>query len=416
MRKNLRFSFLLLGTCCLSAITFAQNDRFAFAVTDLQQTGSGWNAIRKLDLATGEYSQVLFNGMDGKLAVYDAATKKEFTPAADAKFGNIMQFPFYSGVAATAYDKKNNRLYFTPMFIDQLRYVDLKTMKVYYVNEKPFTKFGNLHNDEGKIITRMVIAPDGNGYAVSNDASTFIKFSTGKNLQVTQLGSLVDDPANGGVSIYNRCSSWGGDMVADDAGNLVIITSRNSIYKVKIETKVASLQGYIKGLSKDFTSNGAVVTNEGKILVSSAVSNDSYFIVNPKDWTATAFKTAGSVYRSSDLANSNYLQTKPQTNVPEFTTRKIPGNIIASSKIMVYPNPVSNNQFMLQFGKITAGTYNLELTDVMGRVVMQRNVNVQAEDQVESISLKSTMARGIYLVKIIDQENKSVLSQKLVVQ
>ena len=156
-----------------------------------------------------------------------------------------------------------------------------------------------------------------------------------------------------------------------------------------------------------------MVTNEGKILVSSAVSNDSYFIVNPKDWTATAFKTAGSVYRSSDLANSNYLQTKPQIITPEFITRRVPENIMASSKIMVYPNPVSNNQFMLQFGKITAGTYNLELTDVMGRVVMQRNVNVQAEDQVESISLKSTMARGIYLVKVIDQEKKSVLSQKL---
>ncbi len=415
MRKNLRFSFLFLGTCCLAAITFAQNDRFAFAVTDLQQSGSGWNALRKLDLTTGEYSQVLLNGNDAKTVVYDATTKKSFIPAVDARLGNIMQTPFYSGVAATAYDKKNNRLYFTPMFIDQLRYVDLKTMKVFYVTDQSFTKFGNMHSDEGKIITRMVIAPDGNGYAITNDATAFIKFSTGKNLQITQLGSLVDDPANGGVSVHNRCSSWGGDMVADDAGNLFILTSRNSIYKVNIETKVATLLGYIKGLSKEFTSNGAVVNNEGKILVSSAVSNNSYFVVEPKNWTATEYNGAAGVYRSSDLANSNYLQTKPTVTVPEFATRRTPDNMIVS-KIMVYPNPVSNNQFTLQFGKITAGTYNIELTDVMGRVVMQRNVNVQAEDQVETISLKSTMARGVYLVKVIDQENKSVLSQKLVVQ
>ena len=37
-----------------------------------------------------------------------------------------------------------------------------------------------MHNDEAKIVTRMVIAPDGNGYAITNDANTFIRFSTGK--------------------------------------------------------------------------------------------------------------------------------------------------------------------------------------------------------------------------------------------
>ena len=169
-----------------------------------------------------------------------------------------------------AYDKKNNRLYFTPMFIDQLRYVDLKTMKVFYVTDQAFTKFGSMHNDEGKVITRMVINPDGTGYAVSNDANTFIRFTTGKKLQITQLGSLVDDPSNGGVSIHNRCSSWGGDMIADDEGNLYILSSRNSVYKIDVETKAAKLLGYIKGLPQDFTTNGAVVTTEGKVLVSSA--------------------------------------------------------------------------------------------------------------------------------------------------
>jgi hypothetical protein len=43
-------------------------------------------------------------------------------------------------------------------------------------------------------------------------------------------------------------------------------------------------------------------------------------------------------------------------------------------------------------------------------------VNVQAEDQVETIYLKRSMARGVYLVKVTDQNNKSVINQKLVVQ
>jgi hypothetical protein len=97
-------------------------------------------------------------------------------------------------------------------------------------------------------------------------------------------------------------------------------------------------------------------------------------------------------------------------------TRKAPGNIIAASKIQIYPNPVTNNQFTLQFGKIPAGNYDIEMTNVTGQVVMQRAVNVQSEDQVETISIKSSFARGVYLVKVSGRNNESVLSQKLVVQ
>jgi len=415
MRKNLLSATLLFGTITLSTFSHAQTDRFAFAITDLQQTGSGWNALRKLDLKTGEFTDVLLNGSDASLTAYDVSTRKAWKEIPDAKFGNFMQAPFATGVAAMAYDKKNNRLYFTPMFIDQLRYVDLKSMKVYYVTDQAFTKLGSMHNDEGKIITRMTINPDGTGYAVSNDANTFIKFTTGKKLQITQLGSLVDDPSNGGVSIHNRCSSWGGDMIADDEGGLYILSSRNSVYKIDVETKAAKLLGYIQGLPQDFTTNGAVVTPEGKILVSSAVNGSGYFVVDPKDWKATLYEAKAGVFRSSDLGNSNYLQTKPKTTAPEIATRRVP-DLVTPGKISIYPNPVTNNQFTLQFGKIAAGNYNIELTNVMGQTIMQRTVNVQAEDQVEIISIKSTVARGVYLVKVVGADKVSILNQKLVVQ
>lgn len=416
MRINLLSATLLLGTISISSLIYAQNDRFAFAVTDLQQTGSGWNALRKLDLKSGEFTPVLLNGSDAAITAYDVNTRKPWKAIPDVKLGNFMQAPFSTGVAAMAYDKKNNRLYFTPMYIDQLRYIDLKSMKVYYVTDQSFTKLGSMHNDEGKIITRMTINPDGTGYAVSNDGNTFIRFTTNKKLQVTQLGSLVDDPSNGGVSIHNRCSSWGGDMIADDEGNLYILSSRNSVYKIDVETKAARLLGYIKGLPQDFTTNGAVVTTEGKVLVSSAVNGNAYFLVDPKDWTATQYAAKAGIFRSSDLANSNYLQTRPKnTTTSEIVTKKIPDNII-QGKISIYPNPVSNNQFTLQFGKITPGNYDLEMTNVIGQVVMQRAVNVQSEDQVETISIKSSFARGVYLVKVTGRGSESVFSQKLVVQ
>ncbi len=256
MRKRLLPVSLLLGTILLTTLAQSQNDRFAYAVTDVQKEGANWSFLRKLNLQTGEYGQVVLNGTDLKQQAYDAATKKQIENFSTVeKYGYSTQPAFSSGVAAIAYDKKNNRVYYTPMFIDQLRYVDLKTMKVYYVTDQPLTGMPTKSSDQGNIVTRMTIAGDGNIYTMTNDATHLIRFSTGKKLNIEDLGTLVDDPANNGTSIHNSCSSYGGDMVADNDGNLYVISARNHVFKVNIETKEATHLGAITGLPSNFTVN-----------------------------------------------------------------------------------------------------------------------------------------------------------------
>ena len=63
MRRALPLA-LLLASINFSSNLSAQNDRFAYAITDISKEGAGWNALRKLDLQTGQYSQVLLNGLD----------------------------------------------------------------------------------------------------------------------------------------------------------------------------------------------------------------------------------------------------------------------------------------------------------------------------------------------------------------
>jgi hypothetical protein len=299
------------------------------------------------------------------------------------------------------------------MFIDQLRYIDLRTNKVYYVADQAFTKLGSMHNDEGKCITRMVINPDGTGYAISNDGNTFIKFTTGKKMVVTQLGALVDDPSNKAISIHNKCTSYGGDMICDNKGNLYIISARNQVFQVDPATKVAKHLGGIEGLSANFTVNGAVVDDEGTLLVSSAVYGDAYYVVNPKSWQASIYAGVKGVFRASDLANSNYLGSGTRRTTIETIPERVP---IFAKLINVYPNPVVADQFTLQFGKVPTGDYTVELMDVMGRNVLSRSVKVVAEEQTEAISLKSTNAKGIYLVKVLDKAKASVFEQKVMVQ
>ncbi len=415
MRKSLLYPTLVLGTAVLISTFTQAQDRFAYAITDVNQNTAGWTVLRKLNLQTGIYSDALLNGVDAKQVVYDASTKKQIEATVDARHNNYSQVAFSTGVAAIAFDKKNNRLYYTPMFIDQLRYIDLKTMKVYYVADQSFTG-GNIHNEEANIVTRMVIAPDGYGYAVTNDANSFIRFSTGKKLTIEQLGSLVDDPDNTGISCHNRCSSWGGDMVADDAGNLYMFTARNSVFRVNIETKVATWLGPIKGIPSDFTTNGVVVTDDGNLLAGSQGYTKSWYIIDPKSWSATEYKSPNGVYLTSDLANSNILTTRKKSPT-EITT--IPASEGALSNIIqLYPNPasVSNNQFKIQFNKLEAGDYTLELTDVTGKQVMTQKISVVNGGQVQTINLKKNTAQGIYLVKVSDIYSKSIFTQKLVVQ
>jgi hypothetical protein len=412
MIKNLRNAALALTLVSAAMSANAQNDRFAYAITDLTKDGTGWNALRKIDLATGEYSDVLFNGTVAAPAVYDAVSKKVLVQQPDARFGTALQYPFSTGVAAAAYDKKHNRLYYTPMFIDQLRYIDLKTMQVYYVADQNFTGLGNMHNDEGKCITRMVIGPDGDGYAITNDGNTFIKFTTGKKPAITQLGALVDDPSNNGISIHNRCSSFGGDMIADDKGNLYIMSARNHVFKVSIEDKVAKHLGVVEGLPATFTINGAAVDGDGNLLVSSAVDANAWYVVNPNSWDASVFSSNGA-YRASDLANSNFLQTGNKAKTIETLVR--PRSDFANL-VKVFPNPVVTDQFSMQFEKVPAGEYTMELTDVMGRVVAKKRIIVSSESQVEQISLKASNAKGVYLVRLADNTQKNVFEQKIIVQ
>jgi hypothetical protein len=409
MKRALPFCAALLAATTFSN-AHAQQDRFAYAITDLTNEGSGWNALRRLDLQTGAYSEVLLNGSDEKTARFDALSRKEVAQKEDPQYGTLLLAPFSTGVAAAAYDRQHNRLYFSPMFIDQLRYIDLTTMRLYSFNE-PFTGAGTMHSDEAKVVTRMAIAPDGTGYAISNDGNYFVQFTTGKKPTITKLGALLDDPSNDTVSIHDKSTAYGGDMIADADGNLYILSARNHVFKVNTSTRTATHLGPIMGLPKNFTVNGAVVTADGSLLVSSAVDGSGYFAINPDNWQATLYPLTAGVYRSSDLANSNYLSITKKLDVKTIVAKPLLNN-----RVHVYPNPVAGTRFTMQFTKLPVGDYFIEITDVSGKSISQRQVTINNPFQTQAMTLPAGAAKGVYLVKVMNRSQKAVYEQKVVVQ
>ena len=419
MSKHLRTASLLCGVLFSTSMLNAQQaDRSAYAITDITGQTANWTYLRKIDLNTGQYSAVLLDGNDQNLKAWDAATRKQMAaPLMDARFGQWSNAAFGTSVAALAFDKAHNRLYYTPMFIDQLRYIDLKTMKVYFVNGESFTGKPQKSPDQGNIVTRMVIASDGNGYALTNDATQLIRFSTGKKAHIEDLGTLVDDPANKNISVHNSCSSYGGDVVADDNGNIYLFTVRNHVFKVNLESRVASHLGVISGLPAGFTINGAAINEKNQVVVSSAVLTASFYTLDINSLKATALGS-NAEWHSSDLANSNLLVSgnKPRENKIDLISKNNPVDLIGNDKISVYPNPVTNNQFTIQFNSLDAGNYSIQLTDVTGRQIIKQDLVVNSESQLQVMKLPATAAKGIYVVKVADAKGKTVADSKIVVQ
>jgi hypothetical protein len=408
MRKILPFLVLSLFS---SLLAISQTDRFAFAITDVNKEGANWSFLRKIDLKTGAFSEVILNGTDAAPLAFDAATKKQLTePLKDARYGITANAAFGTGVAAIALDKKNNRLYYTPMFIDQLRYIDLKTMQVYFTNFE-FTGVKTKAGDQSNIITRMTIADDGNGYALTNDGNHLLQFTTGKKITVTDLGTVVDAPSNNAVSVHNSCNSYGGDMIADDDGNLYLFSNRTNVFKINLETKIATHLGTVSGLPATYTINGAAVNNNNQVLVSSAVDNSNIYTVDIKTLAATPVKSAGT-WRASDLATSNLLATRKTSPIVRIL-KAIQSN--DDGRIQVYPNPVTENRFTVQFN-LPEGKYTVQLNDVMGRLVSRTKTNIIGEGQTENFQLPALSGKGVYLVKVIDHNNKTVLIKKILVQ
>jgi hypothetical protein len=404
MRRDLRYALMLVLTTGFYSAAKSQTDHFVYAITSVQKSGTEWIALRKLNTQTGEFSNILLNGSDNNLAVYDAASRKKVDNFTTDERGNSIAQPAFGSVAAIAYDRETNRIYYTPMAVDQLRYIDLSTMKIFSVAGQSFGKAGNLSFVPGTV-SRMVIAPDGYGYTITNDGNHLFRFSTGTNSTITDLGELTDAASNK-ETVHNTCGNAGGDLIADDAGSLYLVSASNKVFKVDISTRRTQFLGNISGLPQGFSTNGVAVNDDGKLLVSSSINTEGYFAVDTKNWSASAYKT-NDIFSTSDLANSNILSTGS-------SLFKIPLN--TSNKIKVYPNPVATDEFNVQFNNLKPGNYTVELADAVGNSVLSHKVWVSQAAQTENIHFSTYNAQGFYFLKVLDENNAVVNTQILVVQ
>lgn len=426
-------TLLLLFFTSTLFTAFSQENNIAYAITGQAVANFNWTDIRMINMVSGKEVATLFENGKTKFAFLDAATRKPIQwninyqrPGSQnanltGPVANVVQNPNSSPTslmsAAAAYDKRHDKLFFASMRTGQLSWLDLRAG-----NETPtfYTLQTSLvnnvdYNDESFNITRMTIGADGNGYALTNDGNHLVRFTTGSKTIITDLGSLVDAESNNGISVHNKCSSWGGDIVADAFGKLYLLCASKNVFIIDPETRLATYKGSISNLSSTFTLNGAAVIDDNNVFISSANTFEGYYKVDINKLSGSKVTTEGKVYNASDLASCNLLnQSEKQNSIGVPSLKNI--EVIGNRFISVYPNPVSNGQIKITFDGNASGQYKISVTDLQGRFIDSKNAYIKWAGQVENFQFKRKQATGMYMIKVTDASGQSIFSDKLVVE
>ncbi|HQW93255.1 MAG TPA: hypothetical protein PKY28_09160, partial [Ferruginibacter sp.] len=144
----------ILLTTSLIAVSFsvlAQDANKTFAITGDGNRDFIWMNIRQVDISSGKITQDIYNREKTAFVMKDADPKKQSL---------TQSRPTESMVAAAAYDKNQNKLFFTPMRVGELRWLDLnakgETQK-YYTVTSSLLNTNEALKDEANHFTRMVI-------------------------------------------------------------------------------------------------------------------------------------------------------------------------------------------------------------------------------------------------------------------
>jgi hypothetical protein len=317
-------------------------------------------------------------------------------------------------LAACAYDRQQDRLYFTPVQVNQLRYIDLgNTKKGVQTVYGPEILAGADMSQVGNQVTRMTIDGKGNGYALNNDGTHLIRFNTVGQWMVQDLGIISDLPANDQNSIHNPCLSWGGDIAADINGNLVLVTGNRAVFLIDVNKKMAAYKGLIKGLPNNYTTNGIAADENGHLIVGSASSTEGLFKVDLN--TLEASRLTGTANNTSIIADlaSPYLINQPK-NTSARVERKSP--FVKNESVSIYPNPITDGRFRISFDGLKTGRYELQLFDWNGKLVSRQSLIVYDKVQTEQVQANGAAAKGVYLVKLVGKNARVFYSDKLIVQ
>lgn len=177
---------------------------------------------------------------------------------------------------------------------------------------------------------------------------------------------------------------------------------------------MAKYLGTITGLPLQFTTSSAAVDyRTNRVVIGSSIDATDIYSVDFK--TLVAYRLhAANTWHTADMANSNILKLK-KNNDDDDRSMLINTDLTSDQVIQVFPNPVTSNAFKIQFANTEAGSYEISVMDITGQRITNQSERLSGKSNIVTIKLPALTAKGIYIVKISDKNNKTVFSEKIIV-
>ena len=86
-----------------------------------------------------------------------------------------------------------------------------------------------------------------------------------------------------------------------------------------------------------------------------------------------------------------------------------------TSRVTVYPNPITGNRFMLQFNNMAKDTYNIRISTLSGRILSDVNVTHNGVNNGYYLPLNSVYTKGVYTVTISGKNTEKIIHLPVIV-
>lgn len=158
------------------------------------------------------------------------------------------------------------------------------------------------------------------------------------------------------------------------------------------------------------------------------IDMDSYEI--EKSVTGANFSKAGTVVSSgnhSSVFTYNWFDGNPNDGANFFRIKMFDKNgqvthsqivkvvIGRGASISIYPNPVTNNSFALQFNDEPKGSYNIRIMNSTGQLIYKAAMNHIGGSATQTIQLPMLLSKGMYNLEVVNPDSK-ISVQNLVIQ
>jgi hypothetical protein len=384
----------LLFPAVLAFISVQTNAQEIFAITGKQTPQIIFNDLRAIN-SNGTSGEILFSE-NAASNVFSQSLQTNITESKSTIHN--AQTP---SMAALAFDVNSNSMLFVPMFSSNIYVMNNRTKQITLVENQAIKSVAcNVESH----ITRMAATKDGTVYAMSNSGSQLIKISNENGrYSVQDLGAVKDKTPNSDMSISKMLTGFGGDMVADAQNNLYVFSAFNNVFKVNVEDLSAEFVGTITGLPEKYNINGTAVNATGNVVVGNA-RGEGLYEVNMKSLEAKPI-SGGFNLPIYDLASSYFLNDTAAANENTLFTG-----------ISIYPTKINQQNFNVKIdNEAVKGNLTVEMIDYMGNKVAKQNINVIRNHSEFKIDFKK-MNAGVYVININDASGKVVFNTKVLVE